>query len=243
MITVFLKNITNILLIYRTRFEEEILKKMKIRNSRTSKKAFVYENLKNRIIHNLISPGEALNEGVLSKELKISKTPIREALQQLEKEGFIESVPAKGAFVSKISIQDIREIFEIREILECEVVKRAALKVDLSKVKALKDAFVSSKSENGRAAPSHFRSGDQIHTFIFETFGNHRLMEIYKRLQDHIVRNRIYFFDQSHPGRSEESFKEHLEILEAMEAQDPLRAEQAVRNHLRNSLEYLKKIM
>ncbi len=68
-------------------------------------------------------------------------------------------------------------------------------------------------------------------------------MEIYKRLQDHVVRNRIYFFDQSDPGRSEESFKEHLEILDALEAQDPLRAEQAVRNHLKNSIEFLKKII
>ena len=134
-------------------------------------------------------------------------------------------------------------MFEIREILEGEVIKRGITKVDSGKLKILRDKFISSKSENGRAATSHFKSGDEIHTFIFETFGNNRLMEIYKRLQDHVVRNRIYFFDHSHPGRSEESFKEHLEILDALEAQDPLRAEQAVRNHLKNSIEYLKKIM
>jgi DNA-binding GntR family transcriptional regulator len=214
-----------------------------MKSNSKSKKTIVYENLKKRIITHALKPGDPLNESLLSKELKTSKTPVREALQQLQKEGLVENIPNKGSFVSRISFQDIREIFEIREILECEAIKRAATKVDLSKIKALKDAFVSSKSENGRPAPTHFKSGDQIHTFIFETFGNNRLMEIYKRLQDHIVRNRIYFFDQSHPGRSEESFKEHLEMLEAMEAQDPLRAEQAVRNHLRNSLEYLKKIM
>lgn len=215
----------------------------RLKNNSKSKKTLVYEKLKDRIINNLFKPGEPLNESVLSKELKISKTPVREALQQLEKEGFVENIPAKGAFVSKISFQDIREIFEIREFLECEAIKRAITKVDLSKIKILKEKFISSESENGRSAPSLFRSGDQIHTFIFETLGNSRLIEIYKRLQDHVVRNRIYFFDQSHPGRSEESFKEHLEILDAMEAQDPLRAEQAVRNHLRNSMEYLKKII
>jgi DNA-binding GntR family transcriptional regulator len=215
----------------------------KIKNSSKSKKAIVYENLKSRIINNLINPGEPLNEGVISKELKISKTPIREALQQLEKEGFIESIPVKGAFVSMISIQDIREMYEIREILEGEVIKRAVTKVDSGKIKILRDKFISSESENERAATSHFKSGDEIHTFIFETFGNNRLMEIYKRLQDHVVRNRIYFFGQSHPGRSEESFKEHLEILDALVAQDPVRAEIAVREHLRNSVEFLKKII
>ncbi len=216
---------------------------MKKMNSSKSKKAIVYENLKKRIITHSLKQGDPLNEIILSKELKTSKTPIREALQQLEKEGFVENISGKGSFVSRISFQDIREMFEIREILEGEVIKRAVTKVDSGKIKILRDKFISSESGNGRAGASHFKSGDEIHTFIFETFGNNRLMEIYKRLQDHVVRNRIYFFDQSDPGRSEESFKEHLEILDALEAQDPLRAEQAVRNHLKNSIEYLKKVM
>jgi DNA-binding GntR family transcriptional regulator len=214
-----------------------------MKNSSKSKKVIVYENLKARIINNFIKPGEPLNEGVLSKELKISKTPIREALQQLEKEGFIENIPVKGAFVSRISIQDIREIFEIREILECEVIKRAALKADPDRVEAIRKKFVSSESDSKKASAGHFKSGDEVHAFIFETFGNNRLKEIYKRLQDHIVRTRIHFFNQSQSGRSEESFKEHLEILDALKAQDPVRAENAIRNHLRNSLEYIKKMI
>ena len=88
----------------------------------------VYENLKRRIITNALKPGDPLNEGILSKELKISKTPVREALQQLEKKGLVENIPGKGAFVSRFSFQDIRELFEIREILECEVIRRVACK-------------------------------------------------------------------------------------------------------------------
>ncbi len=214
-----------------------------MKSNSKSKKAIVYENLKKRIINHILKPGDPLNESILSQELKTSKTPVREALQQLEKEGLVENIPGRGSFVSKISFQDIREIFEIREFLECEAIKRAVTKVDPAKVRFLREKFISSESENGKATVSHFRSGDQIHTFIFETLGNNRLTEIYKRLQDHIVRNRIYFFGQSHPLRTEESFKEHLEILDAMEARDPVRAEQAVRNHLRNSLEYLRQIM
>jgi GntR family transcriptional regulator, rspAB operon transcriptional repressor len=212
-------------------------------NSSKSKKTIVYENLKKRIITHSLNEGDPLNESILSKELKTSKTPVREALQQLEKEGFVENIPGKGSFVSRISFQDIREMFEIREILEGEVIKRAVMKVDSGKLKILRDKFISSESENGRSTTSHFKSGDEIHAFIIEAFGNNRLMEIYRRLHDHVVRNRIYFFDQSHPGRSEESFKEHVEILDALEAQDPLRAEQAVRNHLKNSIEYLKKVI
>lgn len=241
MLNVFLKYIYNIFLIYFLRMKKKGLKRMK--NSSKSKKAIVYEDLKSRIINNSLKLGEPLNEGILSEELKISKTPIREALQQLEKEGFIENIPGKGAFVSLISIQDIREIFEIREILECAVIRRAAIKVDPEKVEAIKKKFVSSESVSRKVSPGHFKSGDEVHTFIFGAFGNYRLIEIYRRLQDHIVRTRIHFFNQSHPDRSEESFNEHLEILDALKAQDPVRAEDAIRNHLRNSLDYLKRIM
>jgi DNA-binding GntR family transcriptional regulator len=211
-------------------------------NSSKSKKAIVYENLKKRIINHSLKSGEPLNESVLTKELGISKTPIREALQQLEKEGFIENIPGKGSFVSRISIQDIREIFEIREILECEVVKRAAMKSDPDKIGGIRKKF-ETESNGDKNSRDQFKAGDRIHTFIFESFGNKRLLEYYKRLQEHIIRMRLYFFNQLHQERSGQSFKEHLEIMDALIAQDPPRAEKAMRDHLRNSTEYLKKVI
>jgi DNA-binding GntR family transcriptional regulator len=211
-------------------------------NSSKSKKAIVYENLKKRIINHQLKPGEPLNESVLTKELGISKTPIREALQQLEKEGFIENIPGKGSFVSRISIQDIREIFEIREILECEVVKRAAMKSDPDKIEGIRKKF-ETESNGDKNSRDQFKAGDRIHTFIFESFGNKRLLEYYKRLQEHIIRMRLYFFNQLHQERSGQSFKEHVEIMDALIAQDPPRAEKAMRDHLRNSTEYLKKVI
>jgi len=208
-----------------------------------SKKNLVYEKLKKRIIHHSLRPGEPIDESVLTKELKISKTPIREAFQQLEQEGFIENIPGRGCFVSQISIRDIKELFEIREILECEVIKRAAIKADLNKIAAIRRKFESNDRERDKNPRDHFKAGDQIHTLIFEAFGNRRLTEIYKRLQEHVQRMRLYFFSQVHEERSGQSYKEHIEILDALVAQDPLRAENAVRNHLRNSMEFLKKII
>jgi DNA-binding GntR family transcriptional regulator len=208
-----------------------------------SKKLRVYETLKQRIVNQALAPGEPINEAILSRELKISKTPIREALQQLEKEGFIENFPGRGSFVSRVSIQDLRETFEIREILECEASKRAALKHDPGKLEAIRKAFESAQESSPGGLPSHFRAGDQIHAFIFESLGNQRLLEFYRRLLDHIVRHRIHFFSNSPVGRSEASYKEHLEILDALAAQDPARCEQAIRTHLRNSLQYIKSII
>jgi DNA-binding GntR family transcriptional regulator len=203
-----------------------------------SKKLLVYETLKQRIIEHHLKPGEPISEGLLATELSISKTPIREAIQQLEKDGFIENIPGKGSFVSQISIQGLREIFEIREMLECEAIKR-----DPQKLAAIRKSFEVSGGSSQNDSPREFRAGEHIHIFIFESLGNQRLLDIYRRLHDHIARHRNFFFSDVHEGRPEESYREHLEILDALAAQDPARCEQAMRIHLRNSLEYVKSII
>jgi len=214
-------------------------------NTSKSKKAMVYEILKNKIITNALKPGEPLTESALSAELKASKTPIREALQQLEKEGLIENVPGKGAFVSRISVDEVLEIFEIREILECGVIRRVAARPQLNVIEAeaVRKRFESSEADGSRKPNYSFRPGDEIHTFVFEAFGNKRLLEYYRRLQDHIERMRLYFFSQFRPERSEQSAAEHLEIINALIARDSERAERAMRTHLQNSTDYVKRIL
>jgi DNA-binding GntR family transcriptional regulator len=208
-----------------------------------SKKLLVYEVLKQRIISQAMKPGEPINEGSLSQELDLSTTPIREAIQRLERESFIENIPGKGNFVSNITIQDLRELFEIREMLECEAIKRAATKCDPEKVAEIRRAFERSRKSSLNGSHRRFSAGEHIHIFIFESLGNRRLLEIYRRLHDHIARHRNFFFSDTHEGRPEKSYREHLEILDALAAQDPARCEHAMRTHLRNSLEYVKSII
>ncbi len=216
-----------------------------VANSSKSKKAIVYETLKKKIISNALTPGEPLVESALSAELKTSKTPIREAMQQLEREGFIENIPGKGAFVSRISVEEVLEVFAIREILECAVIRRVAAKPELNIAEAeqVRRRFESSEAEKSKAPRYSFKPGDEIHTFVFEAFGNKRLLEYYRRLQDHIERMRLYFFSQFRPERSGQSYLEHLEIINALIARDPDRAEKAMRTHLQNSTDYLKRII
>lgn len=208
-----------------------------------SKKTIVYESLKKRIINNSLKPGDPLSEAVLSRELRTSKTPVREALQQLERDGFVQNIPGRGCFVSRISFQDVKELFEIREILEGEVIKRATLKADPEKIESIRKEFESLESQSSRNPKAPFKAGDRIHAYLFESFGNQRLKEIYKRLQEHVERMRNYFFSDSREERSTQSYEEHLEILNALGSRDPERAERAVRNHLRNSVEFLKKVI
>lgn len=214
-------------------------------NSTKSKKMIVYENLKRRIITNALKPGDPLNEGILSKEFKISKTPVREALQQLEKKGLVENIPGKGAFISRFSFQDIRELFEIREILECEVIKRVAARGDLNlaEARSIRDKFTASETNGGRNGKNYFSAGDQIHSFIFYAYGNRKLIREYQGLQEQIIRITLYFLTPNRQERAANSFKEHLEIIDSLIARDPQRAEKAIRIHLHNSLEYLKTVI
>ena len=101
-----------------------------------SKKSIAYETLKRRILLNEHKPGVPINENAISEEMKISKTPIREALQQLEREGLVQTIPGRGSFVTHITVEDVREIFESREIIECAVARRAALIGDKELIKA-----------------------------------------------------------------------------------------------------------
>jgi DNA-binding GntR family transcriptional regulator len=203
-----------------------------------SKKIVAYEKLKAKIINNTMKPGEIINETDLAAALNTSKTPVREALQRLETEGFIESIHGKGYFVTRISIQDLKELFDIRNLLECEIVKRVALIVTPEKVNTVRNAFKASGSKNGLSIKGYLIAGDKIHTLIFETYGNKKLMDLYRKFHEHITRNRIYLFQGVDGVRSSQSYIEHMNILEALAAKDPIGAEKAVREHLHNSMEY-----
>ena len=89
-----------------------------------NKKVQVYESLKRRIIDCELVPGLPINEADFATDLGVSKTPIREALRQLERDGFVDSIPGRGSTISHITSSDIREIFEIREIIETGAAKR-----------------------------------------------------------------------------------------------------------------------
>lgn len=206
-----------------------------------SKKTLAYDTLKRRILLNEDKPGVPINENALSEEMKISKTPIREALQRLEREGLIQTIPGRGSFVSHITVEDVREIFESREIIECAVARRAALIRDKDPIKAKRVEIESSNpASEGEQDPE--RNRDDVHVFIFRLVRNKRLFEIYSQLLDQIIRLRYYFNVRLDTERTAQYNDEHLRILDALIKGDPDRAEEAVLTHLRNATAYLTRL-
>lgn len=206
-----------------------------------SKKTVAYEALKRRIVMNELKPGVPINENALGEEMKISKTPIREALQQLEREGLTQTIPGRGSFVKHITVQDVRDIFESREIIECAAARRAALVGDKELIKAKKRELGSStpKSDGGKDSEPDI---DDVHVFIFELIGNKRLFDIYSLLLDQIIRLRNYFSVSLDTERKAQYNQEHIRILDALMKGDPNRAEEAVLTHLRSASAYITRL-
>lgn len=206
----------------------------------STKKLRIYEELKRRIVHNELAPGQYINERTFCAELGVSKTPIREALQRLEHEHFVQIIPNKGCFVSNISLDLIREVFEIREIFECAAARRAANLKDRSLFEDLLVNHPSFYVDNDTDLRQTLISGYQIHELIVNSVGNTFLSSYYRAMLDHIVRIRVFFLSRFEAKRLHETIEEHKELLQAIVDGDPDRAETAMRQHLYRSLSNIK---
>jgi DNA-binding GntR family transcriptional regulator len=200
-----------------------------------SKKDQVYKVLKHRIINHELKPQEFLNEQDLCEEFGVSKTPVREALQHLERKRLVVIVPNKGCFVTNISLDLIREIFEIREIYECAAARFAAGLDDKKKFVEILANIESPKNESEEELRASLLSGYRIHEIIVDSVGNSFLSEFYGTVLDHIIRIRVYTMSRFDAKRLHQTQEEHRSILKAIVAGDAEEAEKAMRNHLQRS--------
>ena len=207
-----------------------------------NKKVMVYENLKRRIIDCELIPGMPINEADFASELGVSKTPVREALRQLERDGFVTNVPGRGSTISYITPLDIREIFEIREIIDTGAAKHVA------QVKPHDEALIKKRAEHQRLLDDEPESEEYVHEWgewedvhlsIVQSLGNQTFLTMYEGLLDRIKRIRNHFGQRFTQRRFHEIISEHVGILDAILEYDPDRAEQAVRKHLQNAGDFL----
>ena len=207
-------------------------------NTAVNKKVQVYESLKKRIIDCELLPGLPINEAVFASELGVSKTPIREALRQLERDGLVVNIPGRGSTISHITSSDIREIFEIREILETGAAKQLARFShdygELIKKQEEHRQFLDNEESREEYA-YEWGEWEDVHLAIMHSLGNRTLLEMYEGLLDRIKRIRNNFGRRFTQRRLHEIVTEHLEILDSILAGDPIRTEDAVRCHLQNA--------
>ena len=175
-----------------------------------TQQAFRY--IRDEIVRGKLDRRRHLTEGYFAKRFGISKSPVREALNNLESEGLITIVPRRGAFVVELSVQDIEEIFELREALESLVVKDAVLNEKI--LARMRAAVTSAKhylEEDDKT--NYIRADAAYHSTLAEASSNSRLKKILENMRNQMLIVRSRTFELS----SHTSVTQHLQILEALE--------------------------
>lgn len=193
----------------------------------------VYLTIKEAILDLKLEPGSPLVEDELARQLGTSKTPVRDALFTLERDGLVTKVPYKGTYVSEISLKDATEIFELRAVLEGLAGRLAAASFgpqDFAEADRLLDAADAARTRGDREAASQL--GAQFHWLILQQAENRRLKPILAKLEEQL--RRLRRLSDLRQGRLEKSSREHRLILQALRGGDPYAVEQAMRNHLQS---------
>lgn len=198
----------------------------------------IYHELREQITYCRLNPGERLVEANLASNFNSSRSPIREALRQLESEGLITFARNRGYTVSKLSVKQVDEIYNIRWLLEGYAARLSAEKASKSDVQYLSDLNGKLKEavrEND--LKGWLQANTLFHTFFYENCGNENLCNILKTLQLRI--HRYKFIIISIPGHFQTYLNQHHGILKACKNNDGEAAEQYMKHHIRTIKEIL----
>jgi DNA-binding GntR family transcriptional regulator len=200
----------------------------------STKKSFVYELLKGRIISGEMTAGMILNETELSQNLGVGKTPTREALIMLAHDGLVDAMPRVGYVVTRLTMQDMLEIFALRIMLEVEAIGIAAEKIteaDLARLVAnnREEAGLAKQQADAAVREKGYRLNHDFHLIIAESTGNHRLVHIIQGLIEDLERALSldpYIADPT----------QHNEIILYLKNRDKAKAQSAMRKHIEETL-------
>lgn len=194
----------------------------------------VYNFLKNSILNGDYNSGERLIERELAEKLKISRTPVREALFRLESQGFVKTIPRKGVVVSEISTEEVMEVFTILSSLQVLAVKLAIQRTDDKTRKNLMDLKdkIDGYLKNGISTDT-----SSLHMEITETLykssKSPRLTEMIQGLYENI--RAFANIGYEIPGRMKESIAEHRDVIMAIQNGESELAEYLTRIHIEKS--------
>lgn len=202
-------------------------------------RAKVFYHIRNDILNGVYKPGEVLVEKKLCEALGVSRTPIREAMMQLELEGLVQSVPNKGVIVRGISTKDIEEIYAIRMMIEGFAARLAAeniTKEDLDELKEVVDfqEFYTTKKDKDHLIKFDLR----FHEIIVRAAGSNPLMHLQRTFNHYVQKIRVSSYKT--PLRAQEALKEHKAILEVIMNKDARLAEKLTVEHIKNAADAYK---
>jgi DNA-binding GntR family transcriptional regulator len=196
----------------------------------------IYAELKKRIVLLEYEPGQVLREKDIIQEFGVSRTPVREALIRLETEGLVRIVPNQGTFVSEISFQQLRDVFEIRSFLIRLTGQLAAARITEAELKQARGLVQRMKKE--KSAKSLMRLDSELHELINRSTKNEVLVRILSMLRDQAVR--IWKFSPSEDEYWRGLHAEFDDLLAALERRDEEASGLLLENHTKRFIEYIR---
>lgn len=215
-----------------------ILDKRDYLNNRTNLSSVVVNYIKEAILSGDYKEGDHILESDVSIKLGISRAPVREAIRELEKEGIVTTKPRKGTFVTEFSLEDIKEVFDIRLLLENNINKILIREDKLDEkdfehleylVEEMIQIAESARDEKEKSLLINLKDMD-FHRFIWQKSGSQRRV---KMLESIFFQLRIaMLYDMYETGNFRQSATDHYDIIEALRSKDIDRCKRALRDHI-----------
>lgn len=198
----------------------------------------VYQELKHKILTGEIASQTRLMEIDLAEKMNVSRTPIREAIRELAADGLVTIEPRRGAYVSKISIKDLIDVFEVREDLEGLAAYLAAERINDEEKLALNKLTRQYEIAVQKSATQEIVEFDErFHSFIVKCSGNDTLAQMVDHVQELSMRFRYLYYDDF--TRYEKMPAEHKNITDAIISGDAVRAREAADAHVKELKKYI----
>lgn len=193
-----------------------------------------YGRLREMVLDLRLEPGAFVNELSLATQLELGRMPVREALARLAKDRFITIVPRRGILVTPLALDDVLDMFEAREAIECGVAYIAASRATESDLQTLSTLIRTVDAARAAADFERFLRDDHaVHTFLVHMIRNPLLQDAADLLLLHTLRFWRHYW-KNRPVRAD-AMLSHADLLAALESHDPTRAEKAMRDHLQAS--------
>ena len=199
----------------------------------------VYDQLKMKILEGSIRPGTRMMEVALADEMGVSRTPVREAIRKLEKDGLVVIEPRRGAYASEISVKDIIDTLVVRENLEALSASITATTITPQQVKKLEE-MTRTYGEAVRAGDlEEMIEGDELfHRSVVEYSLNKTLIQLSETVQELALRFRYLYYDDF--SRYKLMPSEHTRIINALKDGDSKEAANAAREHVTHLKDFLQ---
>ena len=194
----------------------------------------IYETLRAEVISGQRKPGELLSEAELARSWGVSRSPIREALRQLEQHDLVRWAPRRGATVARLTVAGLRDIYEVREALESLSAGLAAERGSAADLAKMRD--LAAEVEQAQDEGDYLRAimlDDEFHRLMASTTRNRMLESQSGRVLDRVIMARMMVREE--PGRTQEIVHEHQGILDALGQRDAKKAAEMAALHVRNA--------